>query len=214
MKDIELLSKEAVQSGWYLNDVMLIGLPSRIDNYKDLDSVMIDMIEESWEGLWSDVFAASKIRTEILREAKICHEQGLYAASIHILLSQTDGFFKDKFQNSFYKNQGKTAKCKLVDILSQKIEIKSTEKYEDLNYLELANLFFFKSYVATISEVKMDVTRNIDTHEDVSSFTIPNRHSVLHGMHTNYVSKVNSIKCFSLLLFVIATITDDKLIGI
>lgn len=215
MKNIDLLSKEAVQSGWYLNDTMIIGLPSRINEYADLDSVMVDMIEESWEGLWSDAFSASQHRSDILREAKVCHENGLYVASIHILLSQTDGLFHDKFQKSYYKKEGELAKSNIIELLSKVIEAKLNETLaEERNLLEQAGLFFLRSYIASISEIKGDVVKNIDKHEDGSGFVIPNRHGVLHGMHTNYSSKINSIKCFSLFLFVATIIGDNELIGI
>ncbi len=215
MKAIELLSKEAVRSGWYLNDTMIIGLPSRINNFADLDSVMVDMIEESWEGMWSDVFSASQHRASILREAKICHENGLYVASIHILLSQTDGLFHDKFQKSYYKKEGQLAKSNLTEILSKLIETKLNKTLEDeLSLLERSGLFFLRSYIASISETEGDVVRSIGKYEDGNGFVIPNRHGVLHGMHTNYSSKVNSIKCFTLLLFVSTIIGDNNLMGI
>ncbi|MGI2095318.1 hypothetical protein ACRN96_22600 [Shewanella oncorhynchi] len=214
MQNIDSISKLAVQSGWYLCDSMIIGLPSRIKSNPDFDSVMVDMIEESWDGMWSVAFSASNHRSEILREAKTCHESGLYAASIHILLSQTDGIFYDKFKESYYKREGKLAKSSITDFLSQVIESKLHQaQVDDLNLLERSGLFFLRSYIASVSHIEGDVAKNIDKNEDGRDFVIPNRHGVLHGMHTHYPSKRNSLKCFSLMLFVATIIGSNELIG-
>lgn len=45
---------------------------------------------------------------------------------------------------------------------------------------------------------------------DELGLIIPNRHGVLHGIHKNYGTELNALKCFSLLLFVVYAIYGDQ----
>lgn len=213
--DMSEIAKEAIRSGWYMNEALLFTLYRDLGEYDEFDSFMEETIQSEWDGLWGAILKAEPSRTAILAEAKKCFEQGCYAASIHIFFSQADGVFHDQFGKSLYKKEGEFANYEVTNYKTDFIAIDSLkdliEHYKDTSIL---SRMFNGVYIEMFSVTAADSMKNIAPSDRESELIMPNRHGVLHGMHRSYGSKINALKVFSLLLFVIFSIHGDKMSGL
>jgi hypothetical protein len=81
-----------------------------------------------------------------------------------------------------------------------------------LSQSEDASIFrriYNEAYLEGFLKMAPDLTRKTKEITDESNIFIPNRHGVLHGVHKNYGSRRNALKCFSFLLFVMFAIHGD-----
>jgi hypothetical protein len=212
--DMTQVAKLAISHGWYLNEVFLFSLYRDYNQEIDFPVFMEQLILSEWDEHWNAVITVSPARKSILNEAKSCFEDGYYSAAIHMLFSQSDGIFYDKFEKSLFKKQGEVAKGKVAIYLNDFIAKDSLEllaaQYRDGSVLRrMSN----EIYTAMFSVIAADAMKNIDPKENETSLIIPNRHGVLHGYHKDYGSKVNALKCFSMFLFVVWSIHGEDMMN-
>jgi hypothetical protein len=103
--DMTKVAKLAISHGWYLNEVFLFSLYRDYNQEIDFPVFMEQLILSEWDEHWNAVITVSPARKSILNEAKSCFEDGYYSAAIHMLFSQSDGVFYDKFEKSLFKKQ-------------------------------------------------------------------------------------------------------------
>ena len=213
-EDMTQVAKLAISQGWYLNEVFLFCLYRDYKQEIDFSAFMENLILSEWDNQWNAVTAISPTRKPILNEAKECIEHGYYSAAIHILFSQSDGIFHDQFSKSLFKKQGELAKDKISTYINDFIAKDSLEllaaQYKDGSILRrMSN----EVYTEMFSVIAADAMRDIDPETNENLLIIPNRHGVLHGIHTDYASKTNALKCFSMLLFIAWSIHGENMLN-
>ena len=210
--EMSLISKAVISEGWYLNEVLLFGIYSQIEDHDDFPSMIEYLLLEDWDGFWDVAFKAEPSRHSLLSEAKECFESGLYGASIHLFFSQADGVFHDHFGKSLYTKEGERAKAEADAHLKDVIARESLEQL--ISQFKDASVFrrmFNEVYKEMFSVIGADPMKNIDPADPESVLKTPNRHGVLHGMHKEYASKTNALKVFSMFLFVLYAIHGESL---
>lgn len=210
--EMSLISKAAISEGWYLNEVLLFGIYSQIEDHDDFPSMIESLLLEDWDSFWDAVFKVESSRYSLLSEAKKCFESGLYGASIHLFFSQADGVFHDHFGKSLYKKEGERAKSEaevhLKDVIARESLEQLISQFKDASVLRR---MFNEVYKEMFSVIGADPMKNIDPAAPESALKTPNRHGVLHGMHKEYASKINALKVFSMFLFVLYAIHGESL---
>lgn len=212
--DMKGVVKLSISQGWYLNEVLLFGLYRDYEEGRNFSSFMEEIIESDWDAYWSCMMKQETSRQAIFNEAKACYEQGLYSAAIHLFFSQSDGIFYDKFGKSLYKKEGGIAQQEMGSHITDFIARDSIK--ELINQYKDGSVFrrmYNEAYAEAFSVIGADSMKNIQPTENEAGFVIPNRHGVLHGMHRNYGSKTNALKCFSMLLFVMYVIHGEDMLG-
>lgn len=208
--DMVQVVRLGISKGWYLNEVFLFALYRDFKEEYDLDEFLEYQIVSQWEHFWSVLFRLYPKRQKILNEAKLAYENELYGAAIHIFFTQTDGIFSDQFGKDFYAARGEKAKNEIGSYLTDFI---SRESFESLiEHYKDATVFrrmYNEVYKEGLSITGTDSVIKTDHIANETDLVMPNRHGVLHGIHTEYGSKINALKCFSLLLFVMYAIHGD-----
>ncbi|WP_422380530.1 hypothetical protein [Marinicellulosiphila megalodicopiae] len=206
-----LLTKLAVEKGWYLNEVFLFSI-LRDGQVDDLDCLLQECILDEWDEYWAMIIKMSPDREHILTEAKSAFDSEMYSAAIHLLFSQADGVFYDKFAKNLFTNRGDVAKLEfgghLTDLISRDSWESLAEQYKDAS---IFRRMYNEVYKEGFSVKGTDLVKKTDSILNEENLMIPNRHGVLHGIHKNYGSKLNALKCFSLLLFVVYAIFGDEI---
>nr|WP_298996061.1 hypothetical protein [uncultured Allomuricauda sp.] len=168
--------------GWYVNGDMTLAhsawlmdmaIEGRTDVInKDLITHYCEEIKDRAKFLEKD---KSK-RSPIIKEGINCHFDGRYYASVTLFLSQADGLSR----GLLFKTRNK--KRELKELVAERSENK-----------------FFGDILDAILKVN-----TIDEYfsEDTNGPYNLNRHAVLHGYDINFGTELNSLKAFSLLLFV------------
>ncbi|MDW7549210.1 hypothetical protein [Pseudoalteromonas peptidolytica] len=137
-------------------------------------------------------------------------EKQLYGAAIHMYFSQADGIFNDKFNKSLFNNRGEKAKEEfngyLTDFIARDSWKLLIEQFKDAS---LFRRMYKAVYKEGFSITQTDLTKKTDDISNEQDLVIPNRHGVLHGIHRNYGTELNALKCLSLLLFVVFAINGD-----
>ena len=210
--EMSLVSKIAISEGWYLNEVLLFGIYSQIEDHNNFPSMIESLLLEDWDNFWDAVLKVEPTRYALFSEAKTCFESGLYAASIHLFFSQADGVFHDHFRKSLYKKEGEKAKTEAEIHLKDVIARKSLEQL--ISQFKDASVFrrmFNEVYKEMFSVIGADPMKNIDPASREGDLKTPNRHGVLHGFHKEYASQTNALKVFSMFLFVLFAIHGERM---
>lgn len=183
----------AAEMGWYLNwETPLSSCYEAISAGKqDLDRFMVMHLEHDWEQITNEITNYCPNRFHVLKEAFTLHQEGRYIASIPLLLSQIDGICAEKL-GAFLFSDHKSRPGKIAALQSAK----STHLFLKLALTPLA----------IKSQYGESIGKSSKTHKEKS----PNRNGILHGSrkHLDYGTKLNSLKCFSLLAFVVFVLID------
>ena len=127
-----------------------------------------------------------------------------------MFFSQADGIFYDKFGKNLFTARGDEAKGKFSGHLTDFIARGSWESLiEQFKDASVFRRMYNKAYNEGFSVTNTDLMKNTDNIPNEQNLVIPNRHGVLHGIHKNYGTKLNALKCLSLLLFVMYAIYGD-----
>jgi hypothetical protein len=211
IEDMKFLANHGFSQGWYLNEVLIFGLHRSITEHDDFNDAVIELIDESWDFYWKHLIKYKPARKELFLEIKQCHESELFGAAIHLCFSQADGLFYDKFGVSLYSRGFNVAKTKfgseINDFISRDSIDVLSEHYKDGSLLRR---MFNEVYSEVLSKTGGDLvkqTGNIAEEE----LKLPNRHGVLHGIHTNYASKLNSYKAIAFLVFILFSLNGEKI---
>ena len=69
---------------------------------------------------------------------------------------------------------------------------------------------FNEAYTELLSKTGGDLVKDTrNTNEN--SLQLPNRHGVLHGIHTDYVNRLNSFKAIAFLLFILFSLDGERI---
>lgn len=195
---------ESQEKGWFLNPFN-ITLFNRFLCDKNVskpnDEHFLIFFEDDWQSDWTRILNDFPNRKVLLTEAKICFEQELYGAAIHLFISQIDGIFLDTFGCGFFKHG--------TELANDEIKIKFEEQFnlDSLDQLssQLKNNFVTHTYGPHLAEVfnglkANDAIRSNDPAKvSEDDFSIINRHGVIHGYLSDYSTKIAAMKWYTLL---------------
>jgi hypothetical protein len=176
--------------GWYLDlqtDMDLsIRLAKNIDNEETekVDLYLIDYYQKNFEGIISKLQKNHPKRKRIFEEIKIGFDNSHYNLVIPLILSQIDGICHDWTKKLFFIKNKKNEKNPYLPKVS--------------NELIAFNGQFIEAFLAPFLH-----DAPIFAHEaNLDSFPIGfNRHKVLHGLDTEFGSKINCLKALSLMSY-------------
>lgn len=148
-------------------------------------------LEYDWEKLTTKIIELCPDRSLILKEAFSLHNEGRYIASIPLFLSQTDGICAQYLGAFLFSEHPKRAAQ--IESLPEKGESKSLD--------------VFLSLLKDKNQYSKGIGQNSNTHKEKG----PNRNGILHGSrkHLDYGTKINSLKCFSLLSYTVFVLVDN-----
>ena len=210
-EDMKYLANYAYAQGWYLNEVFIFGLHNSITENENFDDAVTVLIDEDWDFYWKILADYQPTRASLFEEIKKCHESGLYGASIHLCFSQADGLFFDKFGVSLYGSRFKVAKTKFGQEINEFINRDSLEllaqHYKDKS---LFRRMFNEVYSEILSKTNGDLVKDPSKTIGYQQL-LPNRHGVIHGIHTDYVNQLNSYKSIAFLLFILFALNGEQI---
>lgn len=175
----------AATHGWYLNaDTPASIRPAIVAGTDVLDQYMIEHLEEDWNAISKSVLSSHPERREILECAFRLHLEGCYIAAIPLMLAQIDGICAEVLGAHLFTDQD-NREAKLTEMAS--------------------NTDAFMGLLLEILGLKTQFSAGISKHSPARKALAPNRNGILHGSrrHLDYGTKVNSLKTFSLLAFVV-----------
>ena len=178
------------ENGWYPNWYTFFYSPKEPPS--SLDELMIMHLEENWEDLSMEILKHCHNRKHILENAFELHKSGNYVAAIPLFLSQADGICCEVLKSFLFS--GNETEEKIKELIDQgEIEI---NMFTDI-FLEPFKL-------------KNHHNAGISKASEAAKGKAPNRNGIMHGhrKHLDYGTKINSLKCFSLLSFVVYTTKD------
>jgi hypothetical protein len=182
---VNLLAK----GGWYPIGNMTIGTMKVCaeyianGNYQDADAKMIEVFEEEYQNIKTQILAEVPERSDVLLNAFRAHERDEFMLSVPVFLIQTDGICFDAAKVQLYSKQNK--KPKIASVLS--------------NVPSGAITAAMLSPLASNIPLTADPTERNQADYPRGAL---NRHQVLHGEVTDYGTKSNSFKTISLLSYV------------
>ncbi|MEO9653723.1 hypothetical protein [Marinomonas sp.] len=173
------------ENGWYPNWYTFFYSPEH--EPESLDELMINHLNENWDEISSKIIELCPNRNHILENAFALHKSGNYIASIPLLISQADGICCETLKSFLFT--GNQTEEKILEL------IENDEISENI----LTNIFLepFK--------LKNHHNVGISKHSKTAKDKAPNRNGIIHGhrRHLDYGTETNSLKCFSLLSFVV-----------
>lgn len=184
---------KASDMGWYFNwETPASSCIEATDKGKEtLDAFMVMHLEYDWEELTKRIIKLCPHRSEILNEAFSLHSERRYIASIPLLLSQTDGICAEYLGAFLFSEHSRRAE-----------QIESTLENSEDKSLDL-----FLSILKNKNQYSKGIGKSSLSHKEKG----PNRSGILHGSrkHLDYGTKINSLKCFSLLAFTVFVLVDN-----
>ena len=185
--------------GWYLDFetefTLSIHLGNKIKNKdsKGVDEYLTAYYEDNFDKIIARLSKEHPDRAEILKQISAAHSMGHYFVSIPSIFTQIDGVCHDFTTKKFF------------------IKIKKPGKNQYLP--EIANEITNVSN--TVLEAFLSPIYNqtpIIAHESLrASFPVTlNRHSIIHGVDKEYGTKLNSLKCISLLTYISDVLTRSN----
>ena len=172
-------------NGWYPNWLTFFYTPEK--KPESLDELMSLHLNNNWDDITSKILELCPNRSYILKNAFNLHKSGNYIAAIPLFLAQADGICCESLKSFLFTGSDTEEKIKkLID--NGKIEV---DMFTDI-FLEP---FKLKNYH----------NAGISKSSQSSKNKAPNRNGILHGhrKHLDYGTEINSLKCFSLLSFVV-----------
>ena len=178
------------QNGWFPNWYTFNFKPS--DETFDLDSLMIDHINESWDEIADAILKKCPNRSPILKVAFQLHKTGNFIASIPLFLSQADGIFCEEIKSFLFAGE------KPKESIERMVESGEIQKW------------FLEDILLEPYKIKTQFQEGMSKASKVAKSKAPNRHGIMHGYrkHLDYGTELNSCKCFSLLAFVVFSVKD------
>jgi len=186
--------QKASNYGWYFNwhTPASSSIEAADKGKESLDMFMTAHIEHHWNDITNDILSFCPERSNVLEEAFLLHAEGRYLASIPLLISQTDGICAEY----------------LGAFLFSEHERRTENIAQGLENNEDKALSLFLELLKDKNKFSKGIGKSSAKHKGMA----PNRSGILHGSrkHIDYGTKINSLKCFSLLAFVVFTLVDQK----
>lgn len=178
------------ESGWYPNLYTFYYEPE--EEVESLDKLMFLHLEGSWNEITESILSGYPDRRNILETAFKLHQEGNYVASIPLFYSQADGICCEQLKSFLFTNNK----------VKEKLDVLVESELIEANLLTGIFLEPFK----TKNHHNQGISRSGPSHKKKA----PNRNGILHGhrKHLDYGTKTNSLKCFSLLAFVVFVMND------
>lgn len=172
-------------NGWYPN--WFTFFYSLKKEEMSVDELMSSHLNDNWNIITEKILTLCPNRIAILENAFNLHQSGNYIAAIPLFLAQADGICNESIKRFLFAGDPPGGKIKqLID--DGKVEI-------DMFTGVFLEPFKLKNhYKVGISKANRNKK-------------VPNRSGILHGHreHLDYGNKINSLKCFSLLAFIVYT---------
>lgn len=177
-------------NGWYPNWYTFFYYPE--SPISSLDELMERHLEENWDAITAKILKYCSSRKHILENAFELHKQGNYVASIPLFFSQADGICSEVLKSFLFT--GNTTQEKLNELI-----IKGEIEANMLTDIFLEPFKLKNHHNAGISKSSL-----------AAKSKAPNRNGILHGhrKHLDYGTKMNSLKAFSLLSFIVYILKD------
>jgi len=184
--------RELAKYGWYIDYSHLpktsIELGEKLKNGKvdEVDQFLINYYENELKNIETRLINKNNHRKEIFEEGFQNHRNKNYSSSITLLLTQADGLCYDKSKKLFFKNNSKLTR-------------KKNYKPEIEEILANDSVILLKEFLAPMNEPTA-----INEHSsNLKKFPVRlNRHEILHGIDSNYGTKINSLKIISFLSYI------------
>ncbi|MEZ7008492.1 hypothetical protein ACK36F_07170 [Aeromonas veronii] len=173
------------ESGWYPNWFTFFYTPE--SEPQSVDELMIMHLNADWEEITQKIIELCPNRAHILQTAFSLHKSGNYIAAIPLFFAQADGICCESLKSFLFTGNNTEERIKEL-IESDEIEA---------NMLTDIFLEPFK--------LKNHHNAGISKSSVQAKSKAPNRNGILHGhrKHLDYGTEINSLKCFSLLSFIV-----------
>jgi hypothetical protein len=178
------------ESGWFPNWFTFDYHPK--EKFDNIDDLMIAHLDDCWPKVTEKVTELCPNRAHILKEAIKLHENGNYIASIPLFISQADGIFCEEMKTFLFAGD------KPKDVLEKMLESGELQRG------------FIEDILLEPYMIKTQFSEGIRKSSGNDKKKAPNRNGILHGhrRHLDYGNKLNSLKSFSLLSFVVFSVKD------
>jgi len=181
------------QHGWFIDLESELNLPSRVaykiqdKEFNEANALLIDYYHENLDSIFEKLVNRHPNRMEILVQILKAYRDKSYSLIIPVVLTQVDGICFDFTKAKFF--------------------IKERKNYLPQVTSEIEKLAgsFLDLYLSPLQNQTPIMVRE----QDISKFPCHlNRHEILHGINTEYGSKINSLKVISLLKYISDLLTD------
>ena len=178
------------EKGWYPNWFTFFYQPE--EEPRSLDELMVMHLEDNWADLTVKIIELCPEREHILKTAFKLHEEGNYIAAIPLFFSQADGICCEVLKSFLFTGND------TIERLDTMIESGELE-------VDMLLDIFLEPY-----RLRNHHNAGISKASVAHKKKAPNRNGILHGhrKHLDYGTKVNSLKCFSLLAFTVYTVKE------
>lgn len=170
------------QHGWFLDLDSDLSMPSYIvslihsNKIEEADEYLIQYYEENLDYIRKELILRHPKRKIILEEAIDCHLEGKYNVAVPTLLSQIDGICFDFTGRKYF-------------IGSERKDV--AKEFEKLSG-QIIEIF--------LTPIKTNLPIAAGKNQQNLQCTL-NRHEVMHGIKTDYGTKINSLKSLSMLKY-------------
>jgi hypothetical protein len=173
------------ENGWYPNWFTFFYQPE--EEHGSLDELMTSHLTENWDEITLKVIELCPNRKHILENAFELHRSGNYVAAIPLFLAQSDGICCEKLKSFLFA--GNDTESKILELIER----------DEMPTNMLTDVFLepFK--------LKNHHNSGISKYSETAKEKAPNRNGIIHGhrRHLDYGTELNSLKCFSLLSFIV-----------
>lgn len=192
--ELRPMVRHLAERGWFVSGEMGMSelrhfqkIDSSGDNTK-IDAMMSEWVEEQLERILETACTRFPARRSILTAAFSAHTTGAYELSIPVTLIQAEGMCIEVLGKTLFSTKGGTPRTKAA-----------TDALINSAFAEVILLPLRETHGLTASE---------DTRDNWPD--APNRHEILHGVSTDYATKLNSLKVISLLEYFVTFVADRK----
>jgi len=162
----------------------------------EADEFMATFVEEIKERVKKRIIDRFPERQHIITDAFQAHDERKYTLSIPTLLSQADGIGCKLFSTppkSFFTQRERDKKIDEALKVINPTNLNVLDEYKGLILLALKKQICLDQQTATLAELQ----------RTDPSYGPLNRHGVLHGVHVDFATHHNSLRCISLLDYIL-----------
>lgn len=179
------------QESWFISPNMPISEPLEAaallleGKTLEAEESLVRFFEPRLEAIEATLTAALPARAKVIAAAFNAHREGKFELSIPVLLAQTDGLCLEIAKGAFF--------------MSDRGKRKGARRPETAVFVESIESDMLWS--ALLGPLGLALPINYTASEREDDFVGLNRHLVMHGESTDYGTRVNSLKCISLLSY-------------
>ncbi|WP_263772037.1 hypothetical protein [Propionivibrio soli] len=195
--ELRPMVRSLAERGWFISGEMGMSELRHFQHLsgsstpEEVDAMLAQWIENEIDRIYATAVQHFPKRQAILAAAFNAHRTGIYELSIPALLIQVEGMCIETLGRKLFATKGGIPRTKEV-----------TDALIDGAFSEVIFLPLREANGFTASN---DTRRNWPNS--------PNRHEILHGISTDYPSKLNSQKAISLLEYFVTFVAAEKAEG-